>query len=107
MVKYLEKKYGQIAYTYQNDNEFCYVLEKLEFINTPYFKLKDSGLKMEGIYVTDEDFPIKIRNIVVFSKKERKNVLIILNSFIKNINIKSNKIILLFLGILYLICHRI
>ena len=59
---YLEKKYDQISFIYKNENEFSYVLEKLEFINTPYFKLTNNGLKMEGIYVSEEDFPITIRN---------------------------------------------
>ena len=59
---FLEKKYNQINFIYKKENDFCYVLDKLEYINTPYFKLKNSGLKMEGIYVSEQDFPITIRN---------------------------------------------
>jgi tRNA(Ile)-lysidine synthase len=59
---YIIKNYDKIEFNYINENEFRYVLDKLEYINTPYFKLVDCGLKMHGIYVAEEDFPIVIRN---------------------------------------------
>ena len=59
---YLRKNYDKIEFTYIKDSEFSYTLYKLQFINTPHFKLTDKGLKMQGIYVSEEDFPITIRN---------------------------------------------
>ena len=34
----------------------------MQYITTPFFKLTDNGLKMHGIYVSEDDFPITIRN---------------------------------------------
>ncbi len=59
---YLEKSYGKISYCFINDEEFSYVLNKLEYISTPHFKLVKEGLKMQGVYVKEEDFPLTIRN---------------------------------------------
>ena len=59
---YLCKNYNKIEFVFINESEFNYVLNKLEYINTPYFKITNSGLKMHGIYVSEEDFPITIRN---------------------------------------------
>lgn len=41
---------------------FSYTLEKIEYFNTPYFKLSDKGEVIEGITVSDQDFPLTIRN---------------------------------------------
>lgn len=59
---YLCKNYNKVEFIYINESDFNYVLTKIEYISTPFFKLTDNGLKMHGIYVSDEDFPIKIRN---------------------------------------------
>lgn len=59
---YLEKNYNQIALNHRKLEKFNYVLEKLEFISTPYFSLTDNGLKMHGVFVSKTDFPITIRN---------------------------------------------
>ena len=56
------KNYNKVEFIYINESDFNYVLTKIEYISTPFFKLTDNGLKMHGIYVSDEDFPIKIRN---------------------------------------------
>lgn len=59
---YIEKSYQVIAFNYYFNQNFSYILEKLEYICTPYFKIVNSGLKMQGVYVDDNDFPINIRN---------------------------------------------
>jgi tRNA(Ile)-lysidine synthase len=59
---YLQKSYNVISFKHYELNEFSYTLDKLEKFTTPYFKIVDSGLKMEGVYVSDEEFPITIRN---------------------------------------------
>ena len=37
-------------------------MDELKYISTPYFKIVKEGLKMQGTYVSDDDFPIIIRN---------------------------------------------
>ena len=59
---YLEKNYDVISYNYRKNEDFCYKFDKLTYCSTSHFKLTDNGLKMEGIYVTEDDFPIIIRN---------------------------------------------
>ena len=59
---YLTKNYNKIEFVFIKDEAFNYVLDKIEYISTPYFKLTDNGLKMHGIYVSEKDFPITIRN---------------------------------------------
>lgn len=59
---YLEKNYDVISYNYRKNDDFYYKFDKLTYCSTAHFKLTDNGLKMEGIYVNDDDFPIVIRN---------------------------------------------
>ena len=60
---YLIKKYNEISYVFIEENEcYQYILNKLEYIVTPHFKIVDKGLKMHGIYVSDDDFPLTIRS---------------------------------------------
>ena len=59
---YLEKNYDVISYNYRKNEDFCYKYDKLTYCSTAHFKLTDKGLKMEGIYVSEDDFPIVIRN---------------------------------------------
>lgn len=59
---FLRKNYNKIEFTFIKDSEFSYTFDKLTFINTPHFKLTDKGLKMQGIYVSEDEFPIIIRN---------------------------------------------
>ena len=60
---YLIKKYQEIEIKEIKENvEFSYVLDNNQSISTPYFKTVDNGLKMEGIYLNENDFPITIRN---------------------------------------------
>lgn len=59
---YLLKEYDEIVFSHLYDESFCYVFEKLQFLSTPHFSLKENGEKMEGIYVSSVDFPITIRS---------------------------------------------
>lgn len=59
---YLEKNYQQIAFNHRNINSFSYVFDKLQYVATSNFKIVNSGLKMQGIYVSNDDFPITIRS---------------------------------------------
>ena len=60
---YLVKKYNVIQFEYQQDAEpFEYKLDKIEHISNEHFRIVDSGLKMQGIYLEDADFPIIIRS---------------------------------------------
>ncbi len=70
---YLEKSYGKISYTLRDDEDFAYILNKLEYISTPHFKLVREGLKMQGVYVSDDDFPLLIRNYKSTDKIILKN----------------------------------
>lgn len=70
---YLIKEYLEISFKYlKEDQEYSYTFDKLEYINTPHFKLTDNGLKMHGIYVSEDDFPITIRNYKVDDKIQLK-----------------------------------
>lgn len=58
---YLIKEYGKIMFINKVSEKYSYTLEKLSYISTPYFKIVDKGLKMHGIYVKEDEFPIVIR----------------------------------------------
>lgn len=60
---YLVKEYGKITFIEKKEKEFSYVLKKLEYISNSNFKIVDHGLKMHGIYVSEQDFPITIRTV--------------------------------------------
>lgn len=98
---YLKKEYGQICFVLEREKNFSYTLDELKYISTPYFKITNNGIKMHGIYVSEDDFPITIRNYqstdkiklkegskkvsrLFIDKKiplhERKNTLVIQNS---------------------------
>ena len=59
---YLVKEYGKLSFVNIFQENYSYVLSNLNYISTPYFKVVDKGLKMHGIYVSEEEFPITIRN---------------------------------------------
>lgn len=56
------KEYGYIRVEKLENEEFSYVLEKLEWLKTPYFEIAKEGKKIEGVYVEANDFPLTIRN---------------------------------------------
>ena len=61
---YLVKKYQEITFEKRilEEINYHYQLIQDEKFQTPYFKVVDSGLKMEGIYLEKNDYPIIIRN---------------------------------------------
>lgn len=65
---YLIKAYDKIILSYIDNVNFSYEVNDFKKFKTPYFEIVDSGKKMQGIYLTKEDFPIIIRNY----KKEDK-----------------------------------
>lgn len=70
---YLVKEYLTVSFKYLKENEsYSYTFDKLEYVSTPHFKLTDKGLKMHGIFVSEEDFPITIRNYKVDDKIQLK-----------------------------------
>lgn len=54
--------YGKLSIEQKKDTSFSYKVTSLEAIQTPYFKISKSGLKIEGVMVSEKDFPLTIRN---------------------------------------------
>ena len=58
--------------------DYNYVFDHFEKFECPYFKLEDEGHLNEGIYLSDQDFPITIRNFkpgdIVHTKVGHKKV---------------------------------
>lgn len=76
---YLIKSYDQISFKKIIDDEgFCYIVNDMSCFETPFFKVFSKGYKMQGIFLTEEDFPIKIRSYhqddVVEIKNGKKKV---------------------------------
>ena len=69
---YLQKEYGKISMIEKKDKSFSITLDNLSYISTPYFKITSTGLKMNGIFVEESDFPITIRNYKVDDKIKLK-----------------------------------
>ncbi len=58
----LSKMYNSLELIEEIDVSYCYVLDKIEVFETPYFKIATSGKSTEAVTLSDEDFPITIRN---------------------------------------------
>ena len=58
----LSKMYQFIEFLHAKDVLYSYVLEKLELIQTDYFKISESGKSTEALTLAEDDFPITIRN---------------------------------------------
>ena len=54
-------EYG-VIYVNEPFDGYSYVLEKPEYFRTPYFELRDSGKVIEGVTLSDDDFPVTVRN---------------------------------------------
>ena len=54
-------EYG-VIYVNEPFEGYSYVLEKPEYFRTPYFELRDSGKVIEGVTLSDDDFPVTVRN---------------------------------------------
>lgn len=61
---YILKEYEYLKVIEQKGHDFCYVIDKKEELNTPFFRifLKGGSLK-EGLTVRADDFPLTIRNV--------------------------------------------
>ena len=53
-------EYG-LFYIWRFTGDYHYVLDQIEYLDTPYFRLSDEGRKIEGISLTEKDFPLTIR----------------------------------------------
>ena len=53
-------EYGKF-YVWRPEEKYCYKLNEIEFIKTPYFEITDSGRIIEGVTVSKDDFPLTIR----------------------------------------------
>lgn len=53
-------EYGYL-YVFNTAGKYEYVLEEIEYLETPYFKISDKGDRIQGITVTKDDFPLTIR----------------------------------------------
>lgn len=58
----LSKMYDCIEINEENDVSYCYVLDKIEMLKTPYFEIKETGKGTEALTLYESDFPITIRN---------------------------------------------
>ncbi len=58
----LSKAYNQLEIIGVDEVSYCYVLDKIEMIRTPYFKIQGIGRTIEGVTLDDSDFPLTIRN---------------------------------------------
>ena len=58
----LSKMYQYIEIIHAKDVLYSYVLEKLELMETEYFKVSDSGKSTEALTLSEDDFPLTIRN---------------------------------------------
>jgi len=60
---YMIKAYNVVLFKeLEEENSYCYQLSEFKLLTTPYFKTESQGYKMQGIYLSTEDFPIKIRS---------------------------------------------
>lgn len=59
---YLYQEYGFLHIEPIEDINYCYYLNKDEELITPYFKVVKKGNNKDGIYLSDDEYPIMIRN---------------------------------------------
>lgn len=58
----LSKMYHQIGIQCEKDVLYSYVLDKLEIMETDYFKVSENGKSTEAVTLSEDDFPLTIRN---------------------------------------------
>ena len=56
---YIDNGYVSIG---EKEDAYSYILEEMEEMETPYFKIKKEGDSLSAITVSREDFPLEIRN---------------------------------------------
>jgi tRNA(Ile)-lysidine synthase len=54
-------EYG-VVYVHKPGNGYSYVLDEVRYFKTPYFEIKAVGKTIEGLSVSEADFPLMIRN---------------------------------------------
>ncbi len=58
----LSKNYNTLEISEVLEVSYCYVLDKIKTLTTPYFEIKEQGEVIEAVTLKDSDFPIVIRN---------------------------------------------
>lgn len=58
----LTLNYGIFSLDFDPEVSYCYVLDKIELLSTPYFKVAAQGLSVEAVTLEPEDWPITIRS---------------------------------------------
>lgn len=58
----LRCEYGMISLTQESCRGYSYTLQSLGMITTPYFRTAKRGAVIEGVTVSENDFPLTIRN---------------------------------------------
>ena len=53
-------EYGEI-YVWLPEGKYSYQLNEIEYMETPYFKLTNEGKTIEGVMLSESDFPLTIR----------------------------------------------
>ncbi len=53
-------EYGEI-YIWRPEEKYCYILDQVCYMDTPYFTLAGQGKIIEGVTVNDDDLPLTIR----------------------------------------------
>lgn len=59
--KYLCLEYGYVE-VYKKETDYVYELSDIKYFKTKYFKLCKSGKTIESFNVSEDDFPLTIRN---------------------------------------------
>ncbi|MGI6510402.1 MAG: tRNA lysidine(34) synthetase TilS [Erysipelotrichaceae bacterium] len=59
--KLIVYEYG-LLYCCKKQDDFKYILEKIEYLETDYFKLSDKGTTIQQMTIKETDFPLAIRN---------------------------------------------
>ncbi|NBK98040.1 MAG: tRNA lysidine(34) synthetase TilS [Erysipelotrichia bacterium] len=55
-------EYGNLCIYEKNQQGFAYVYEQVRYEKTPYFTIAQQGKRIEGVTLSEKDFPITIRN---------------------------------------------
>lgn len=58
----LYQEYGFLHVEDLREIEYCYYLNKGEYLSTEYFSIVKSGDNKSGIYINDDEYPVMIRN---------------------------------------------
>lgn len=59
--KYLCKEYGYLE-VYLKEDDYSYILDRIQYFKTKHFKLSKKGNNKEGVTLDANDFPLTIRN---------------------------------------------